>query len=116
MSLSIIKRCHREIGWVCTRPHYCQLIRENNKVKRKEWCQKLIDNRENFENIIFTDECTVQLGGCYAKILCISYSLKMLAICFSDFLCPLCCGSCTSNNFLFVGNGSYLPAWVDKFQ
>ena len=61
VSLSTIKRCRREIGWVCTRPHYCQLIRENNKVKRKEWCQKQIDNRENFENVIFTDECTVQL-------------------------------------------------------
>ena len=61
VSLSTIKRCRREIGWVCTRPHYCQLIRENNKVKRKEWCQKQLDNRENFENAIFTDECTVQL-------------------------------------------------------
>ena len=46
VSLSTIKRCRREIGWICTRPHYCQLIRENNKVKRKEWCQKQSDNRK----------------------------------------------------------------------
>ena len=28
VSTSTIKRVRREIGWVCTRPHYCQLIRE----------------------------------------------------------------------------------------
>ena len=61
VSLSTIKSYRKNIGWVCTRPHYCQLIREANKVKRKEWCQKQIDNKEDFENVIFTDECTVQL-------------------------------------------------------
>ena len=61
VSLSTIKRCRREMGWVCTRPHYCQLIRETNKLKRKEWCQRQLDNKENFDNVVFTDECTVQL-------------------------------------------------------
>ena len=28
VSASTIKRVRREIGWVCTRPHYCQLLRE----------------------------------------------------------------------------------------
>ena len=28
VSTSIIKGIRREIGWVCTRPHYCQVIRE----------------------------------------------------------------------------------------
>lgn len=28
VSASTIKRIRREIGWVCTRPHYCQLLRE----------------------------------------------------------------------------------------
>ena len=48
------ERCRKEIGWVCTRPHYCQLIREANKLKRKEWCQKQLSNNEQFENVIFT--------------------------------------------------------------
>ena len=61
VSLSTIKRYRKEMGWVCTRPHYCQLIREANKLKRKEWCQKQIDNKEDFENVIFTYKCTVQL-------------------------------------------------------
>jgi len=45
--------CCKEIGWVCTRLHYCQLIREANKLKRKEWCQRQIDNNEQFEDIVF---------------------------------------------------------------
>ena len=61
VSLATIKRYRKECGWVCTRPHYCQLIRDANKIKRKEWCQQQLDNDEQFENIIFTDECTVQL-------------------------------------------------------
>ena len=61
VSLATVKRVRRENGWVCTRPHYCQLIREVNKLKRKEWCQKQIDNKEKFSNVVFTDECTVQL-------------------------------------------------------
>lgn len=61
VSLATIKRNCKECGWVCTRPHYCQLIRDANKIKRKEWCQQQLDNNEQFEDIIFTDEYTVQL-------------------------------------------------------
>lgn len=28
VSISTVKRTRREMGWVCTRPHYCQLLRE----------------------------------------------------------------------------------------
>lgn len=28
VSLATIKRERNRLGWVCTRPHYCQLIRE----------------------------------------------------------------------------------------
>ena len=28
VSNSTIKRARREMGWVCTKPHYCQLLRE----------------------------------------------------------------------------------------
>ena len=61
VSLDTIKRARREIGWVNTRPHYCQLIRDVNKVKRKEWCEEQLANKEKFKNVIFCDECTVQL-------------------------------------------------------
>ena len=61
ISLATIKRCRKELGWVCTRPHYCQLIREANKEKKRRWCKIQFDNKERFENVVFTDECTVQL-------------------------------------------------------
>ena len=27
VSLATIKRARKDLGWVCTRPHYCQLLR-----------------------------------------------------------------------------------------
>ena len=61
VSLSTVKQARQAKGWVCTRPHYCQLIKEVNKVKWREWCQQQIEMKEEFEDVIFTDECTAQL-------------------------------------------------------
>lgn len=61
VSLNTIKRARRKNGWVNTRPHYCQLIGDVNKVKRKEWCEQQLANKEDFRDVIFCDECTVQL-------------------------------------------------------
>ena len=34
-------KCQRQaLGWVNTRPHYCQLIRNLNKTKRLMWCRE----------------------------------------------------------------------------
>ena len=74
MTLKITEYFHRyrkQLGWSGTRPHYCQLIREANKAKRKKWYEILIQNKEKFENVIFSDECTVQLDNhgkpCFRK-------------------------------------------------
>ena len=61
VSLVTVKWVRKKNGWVCICPHYCPPIREVNKLKRKEWCQQQIDNKESFSNVVFTDECTVQL-------------------------------------------------------
>ena len=42
MSISTIKKVKRMIGWVCSRPKYCQLVRELNKQKRVEWCTERV--------------------------------------------------------------------------
>ena len=34
VALSTIKRIRNQIGWVCTRPHYCQLLRDVRKKNR----------------------------------------------------------------------------------
>ena len=51
---------------------YCQLIRDANKVKRLEFAQKVLETGDTFNNIIFTDECSVSLEQfcltCYRKV------------------------------------------------
>ena len=40
-------------------PHYCQIIRGVNKNKRHLWCHQQTVNKEDFSNVIWSDECTV---------------------------------------------------------
>lgn len=46
--LSTIKLVRRQQIWVCTKPHYCQLIRENIVDKYLKWCQEQLTNEEDF--------------------------------------------------------------------
>ena len=56
------------LGWVCSRPKYCQLVRELNKQKR-EWCTERIATQENFDDVIFTDESSIQLDN-HGRLCC----------------------------------------------
>ena len=61
-SISTIKRARRELGWVAKRTGYCVIIAERNKEKRVEWYQEQIRAGDlRFTNVVWTDECTVQL-------------------------------------------------------
>lgn len=40
-------------------PKYCQLIRDYNKEKRLEWCRKVLADKDEFKDVIWTDESTV---------------------------------------------------------
>ena len=46
------------LGWSYRGSDYCQVIRPINKL---EWAQKYIMHMDDFKNIIWTDETTVQL-------------------------------------------------------
>ena len=59
MFISTVLKCRRKLGWTCRGSAYSQLIRETNKAKRLEWAKKYID--DDLSNVIFTDECSVQL-------------------------------------------------------
>ena len=63
VSLSTVKRARRHLGWIATTPKYCQLIREGNKEKRLLWCKKMIETNEQFSDVVWTDECSVQLDN-----------------------------------------------------
>ena len=70
-SLSTVRRARRDLGWVSTTPKYCQLIREANKEKRLNWCLEVTREKDTFTDVIWTDECSVQLQchslRCYRK-------------------------------------------------
>lgn len=49
-------------GFTHSKPCYGQMVREPNKVKRVEFCERLIATNEDFSDVIFSDECSVQLN------------------------------------------------------
>lgn len=61
ISVRSIRRARWKLGWRASRPKYCQLIREANKLKRLKWCEERVADNEQFDDVIFTDECSVQL-------------------------------------------------------
>ena len=61
VTISTVKCQRQALGWVNTRPHYCQLIRNLNKTKRLVWCREQLRVNEKFSNVVFSDECTIQL-------------------------------------------------------
>ena len=57
-----ILQCRTSLGWTFCGSSYCQLIRAQNREKRLAWAQCYGTYKdEDFEEVIFTDECTVQL-------------------------------------------------------
>ena len=56
-----IARIRSDLGWTFSTARYCQAIRDANKDKRVVWCQKCLDDKEKFDDVIFTDESTIQL-------------------------------------------------------
>ena len=61
LSLRTIIRCRIKLGWTFRGSAYCQMVREANKVKRLEFATKMLDDDEKFDDVIFMDECSVQL-------------------------------------------------------
>ncbi|KAK6192104.1 hypothetical protein SNE40_003642 [Patella caerulea] len=60
-SISTVRRAIDFAGYTSTKPRYCQLIRDQNKEKRVEFCRHLLETNDQFDNVIFTDECSIQL-------------------------------------------------------
>lgn len=67
-----VRRCRKQQGWTLQRTAYCQLIRESNKGKRLEHAQRIVESDDTFDNVIFSDECSVSLQQyrrtCYRKV------------------------------------------------
>ena len=59
VSKSTIERARRILGWTFHGSRYCQLIWNVNKEKRVQWALKHCGN--DFEDVVWTDESTIQL-------------------------------------------------------
>ena len=59
INLRTVLRCRTSLGWTFRGSAYCQLIRDVNKQKRLDFARANLG--DNFANVIFTDECSVQL-------------------------------------------------------
>ena len=59
ITLRTVLHCRTALGWTFCGSAYCQLIRETNKDKRLAWAQAHL--HETFDNVTWTDECTIQL-------------------------------------------------------
>lgn len=71
ISKSTTRRAISAAGFTNTAPRYCQMIRNPNKIKRVDFCKQLIDCDETFDDVIFSDESSIQLHGnkqtCYRQ-------------------------------------------------
>ena len=69
---STVRRCRKKLGWTLQQTRYCQLIRDANKVKRLEYAQRVLETGDTFDNVIFSDECSISLEQfrrtCYRKV------------------------------------------------
>ena len=61
LSLRTILRCRKQLGWTFRGSKYCQLIRHTNKIKRLDWAKQNEDIMSKIEDIVWTDESTIQL-------------------------------------------------------
>ena len=59
ISKKTVLRCHEDLGWTFRGSAYCQLIHTPNKLKRLEWARTHM--LDTFDDVIWTDECSVQL-------------------------------------------------------
>jgi len=67
VSISLINRERRRMGWVQTSTRYCQMIRAENKEKRLFFCTNILVQKDEFNDCIFTDESTVRCERFMAK-------------------------------------------------
>ena len=69
---STVRRAPKEQGWTLQNTNYCQLIRDVNKTKRLEFTRRVIATEDTFDNIVFSDECSISLQQfrrtCYWKV------------------------------------------------
>ena len=60
-STAKIKQLRKGLGWLCSKSKYCQLVKEVNRQKRLQYATRCLELADNFDDVLWSDECTVQL-------------------------------------------------------
>ena len=60
LSLKTILRSRRALGWTFRGSAYCQIIRQENCVKRFEWAKTNEALTDSFKDVLWTDKHTVR--------------------------------------------------------
>ncbi|KAK3107311.1 hypothetical protein FSP39_011608 [Pinctada imbricata] len=62
ISISLISLRRRHLGWTArTSARACQLISHKNKKVRMQWCLDALQSRDDFKDVIFVDESSVEM-------------------------------------------------------
>ena len=60
-SKSKIKELRHRLGWIASKTRYCQMVREANRAKRLDFARKCIETNDQFDDVLWSDECNIQL-------------------------------------------------------
>ncbi|EYB89875.1 hypothetical protein Y032_0227g2836 [Ancylostoma ceylanicum] len=71
ISSAHVRRLRKQMGYEKTTAKYCNMIKENNKQTRLEFCRRNLEDFATFRDCVFTDESTVQIDCstkfCYVR-------------------------------------------------
>ena len=62
VSIAAVKNVRKKLGWKKSGPKYCQAVRPLNCYKRELFARDCIESNEDFDNVIFTDESSIELN------------------------------------------------------
>lgn len=68
ISDSSIRKLRKQLGWQYQKTKYCQLVRDTNKVKRLQWATTQLENNEEFDDVIFSDEASFEIQRSATKM------------------------------------------------
>ena len=61
LSPTHVRRLRRQLGWRYTKRRDVQLVHDRNKPARLQFARECVARNDQFNNVVFTDECSVML-------------------------------------------------------
>ncbi|CAF1110784.1 unnamed protein product [Brachionus calyciflorus] len=56
-----VRRYIQSLGWKFKRTRYCQIVSPKNRIERIIYCFMCVITEENFDDVVFIDETTIEL-------------------------------------------------------